>query len=327
MAIACEIVNFAPVLVFDDITSDLDEQVANEILGCLQVLSQRGHTVVASFQNPHMQAFEVFNSVVLMCNGRSIYSSTVDNICPFFCTHSAFNYSMPDTPSGGGGAHDVGKFLMDIASGTERPHGLRVAPEALDLQSSFESSQFFNKRIGSDSSWSAYDMVDLLPERAVSYWEVLCDFNTGHVCQQSAIQFKRAVYLKLRERSIMQKLLVASVTLSLVFGYVVFDMTSDYDYCMSLLGFPYPEVMTLTGCLYVFHVVPFGMQVLNAHIFHQKLNVFLFERRGKWASTVGYLFSSVIPEVFFAVSYVLVFSNIVYFMSSLNEGNNLWRND
>jgi hypothetical protein len=318
MAIACEIVNYAPVLVFDDITSDLDEQVANEILGCLQVLALRGHTVVASFQNPHTQVFDVFHAVVVMCNGRSIYSSSVENIYPYFCEHSTFRYSMPESSA----THtpDVGKFLMDIASGTERPHGQRFAPEAPELQASFEASSYFEKSIGSDNSFDKHHMISLLPEQAVSYGEVLCDFSLERVCKQSVIQFKRALYLKFRETAILKKLFMASIFLSCLFGYIVFDMTGSFDYCLSLLGFPYPEVMTLTGCLYVFHIVPFGMQVLNAHIFHQKLNVFLFERRGKWASTLGYLFSSVLPELFFSAFYVLIFSNIVYFMASLNEG-------
>lgn len=333
MVIACEIVNYAPVLLFHDITSDLDEQVTNEILACLEILAMRGHTVVASFENPPMQAFDVFQSVVAISNGRSIYSSAVENIYPFFCTTSVFGYSMPipeSTSASTGGrdknihAQDLGKFLMDIASGTERPHGRRVAPEPAELQIEFEASEYFDKSIGSDSTWDTHNMLSLLPDQEVSYTSVFCNFDVSQILQQSAIQFKRALYLKCRETAILKKLLLASIILALVFGYLVFDMTSSFDYCLSLLGFPNTEVMTLTGCLYVFHVVPFGMQVLNAHIFHQKLLVFLFERKGKCVSTVGYLFASVLPELLFALSYVLIFGNIVYFMSSLNEGKSCY---
>jgi hypothetical protein len=318
MAIACEIVCYAPVLVFDDITSDLDEHVSNEILECLSVLAMRGHTVVASFKSPHVQSFEMFHTVVLLSTGRSIYSSTVDNIYRYFCEDSKFKYSNPST--GDSHSEDVGRFLLDIANGTERPHGLRYPPCAADLHACFEASQYFPKSIGSDSSWDSHGIVSLLHDNSVSYLGVLLDCDWEVAVQQAWIQFKRALYLKFRETDILKKLFMASVILSLVFGYIVFDITSTFDYCMSLLGFPYPEVMTLTGCLYVFHVVPFGMSVVNAHVFHQKLQVFLFERRGKWVSTLGYLVSSVVPELLFALSYTAIYANIVYWMSSLNEG-------
>ena len=320
MVIACEIVNYAPVLVFHDITADLDEQVTSEILGCLQVLSLRGHTVVASFQNPHMQTFDFFQSVVVVSEGRSIFSSSVENIYPFYCTTSQFGYSLPEEMDASH-AQNVGMFLLDIASGTERPHGRRVAPNAVELQADFEASSYFQPKIGSDSTWDNHNIVALLPDQAVSYGDVFCDFDVDRLFQQSTIQFKRALYLKFRETEILKKLLLASFILATIFGYVVYDMGASVEYCLSLMGFPYTETMTLTGCLYVFHVVPFGMQVLNAHIFHQKLQVFLFERRGKWASTVGYLFASLLPEVLFASTYVLIFGNIVYFMASLSEGD------
>ena len=37
-------------------------------------------------------------------------------------------------------------------------------------------------------------------------------------------------------------------------------------------------------------------------------------------STLGYLVSSVVPELLFALSYTAIYANIVYWMSSLNEG-------
>ena len=320
MVIACEIVNYAPVLVFDDITADLDEQVAYEILRCLQVLASRGHTVIASFQNPQLQTFDVLHAVVVVRDGRSIYSSLVENIYSFFCEESVYSYSMPEDKS----VHDVGKFLMDIANGVERPHGQRYAPEAAQLQSSFEASKFFEKRIGSDSTYDNYQMVSVLPEKAVPYSETLCDFSVSRTLKQSIIQFKRAVYLKCRETGILKTLLGASIFLSCLFGYMVFDITSTFDYLLSLLGMPSAEVTTLTGCLYVFSIVPFGMQTLNAHIFHQKFNVFLFERRGKWVSSFGYFFASFIPEIVVSVACSLIFTNIVYFMVNLNEGRAHW---
>mmetsp|Transcript_20657 Transcript_20657/g.29655 ORF Transcript_20657/g.29655 Transcript_20657/m.29655 type:complete len:1397 (+) Transcript_20657:61-4251(+) len=309
LSIAVELINLPPVLIFDDPISDLDALVAHKVVECLVKFTEKGHTVVSSFAKPPGQVFNQFHKVVLISQGRSIYASSVRDIPEYF-TVSPLDYVMNEEV-------EVVDFLMDVADGVERPRAARYPIQPDVLQSKFESSRYFERtELGED-------VYSVLPKESVSgygYPQFLRDTWKRRLAGKTWIIFERAFYVKLKEYEVLKKSLKAGVGLGLFMGYFMWNMGQWGDYCLSLIGFPYNEVSTLAACLFIVAFILYGQQIINVHIICQKLNAFRNERAARCCPTLGFVLATILAEVIFVTFFALLFSNIVYWMSSLNSG-------
>jgi ABC-type multidrug transport system ATPase subunit len=311
IAIAVEIVSLPSVIVMEDITEGLDVVVSAEIVSTLATLASRGHTVVSSFAKIHPEEIDKFDKITLISKGYSIYSSSPQNVSPYF---SNINFEcLHDT--------DVAEFLLDVGNGTERPLGERRAVDASSLQAQFEESDFY-QQYRAASSGSGYSSPVLHVYHGG--FSISSDFVFG--LKNAFIVMERAWCLKFKEVEVLKKSFGASVFLSLFFGYFGWQLGSATEYTVGLIPFPYSEVSTTTSLMYICTAVQLGMQVLNVHIFYQKQKVFQYEREGGVVSLPSFIASSLITEIPLAAFFSFIFSTIVFFMVDLGSGldNYLW---
>ena len=307
LSIAVEFVALPPVLVLQDPTYDLDGVVSAKLVDCLLKFAEKGHTVVSSFPKPAANVFSQFHKVVVLSDGHTIYSAALDKL-EEYVSASPLNYQMSE-------GVEMIDFVMDIAGGVERPRGSRQAIPADQLQAHFSASTLFEPCVLHEA------IVSVLPKERVPYYgyqDMLLD--SWRLNDRTWVIFYRAFYVKLKETEVLRKSMAATLVLGLFMGYFMWNMGNFGDYTLSLLGAPYNEVSSLAACLFIIAFVIYGQQVMNVHIICQKLIAFRHERRARCTPTVGFLVATILAEAIYVTFFALLFSNITYWMSSLNSG-------
>ena len=109
LAIAEESVHNPKLLLLDQPTSDVGEEEGSLIVNTLREMVNNDRTVVASLAHPTIEAFNLFDTVLVLSKGCVIYSGRVDAAVQFFKS-SPFHFSNADY-------NNPADFLIDIANG------------------------------------------------------------------------------------------------------------------------------------------------------------------------------------------------------------------
>ncbi|CAF2120683.1 unnamed protein product [Rotaria magnacalcarata] len=86
-SIGMELVLSPNILFLDEPTTGLGASTASSIMKCLKDLSRRGRTIIFSIHQPRYSIFKLFDTVMLMCNGRCVYHGSAKGVVPYFSTH------------------------------------------------------------------------------------------------------------------------------------------------------------------------------------------------------------------------------------------------
>nr|DAD46025.1 TPA_asm: hypothetical protein HUJ06_004255 [Nelumbo nucifera] len=95
-------------LLLDEPTSGLDSTTAQQIVSTLWELSKGGRTVVLTIHQPSSRLFYMFDKVLLLSEGNSLYFGKGEDAMDYFSS-IGFAPSFPMNPS---------DFLLDLANGT-----------------------------------------------------------------------------------------------------------------------------------------------------------------------------------------------------------------
>jgi energy-coupling factor transporter ATP-binding protein EcfA2 len=203
LAIGMEIVSLPPLLVFDEPTRSLEPSVASEIFKSLKALAARGHIVVCGLYRPTASLFRYIDSVVVIAEGQSMFSSQVSNIVPFFST-AGYIYNKDV---------NVADFVLDIASGLERPGTSRNPPSVIALRESFEKSAYFSNSISGLNSVSALPRHGYLSDTFTV--KNLCNIYGGlkllfYRVMNTCTIVERSVLVKVRDRPTLMRSLFSA---------------------------------------------------------------------------------------------------------------------
>jgi hypothetical protein len=245
----------------------------------------------------------------LVSNGRTIYAAPSEGIVKYFTSNPLFYRKTEDS--------DVVDFIFDIANGTERPHGSRKAPTSDDLQRHFQNSSLYPSEMV-DTGFK----LSTLPASGVSNYGY---FSTSkeeflNTYKSSWTVIERALHIKFKEYEVLKKSLISSIFIALFMSYFLYNQGNFGNYTMSLLSFPYAKVTNISACMFLMIAVVFLQQILNVHILCQKIQVFRYERSAKCTPTLMFFLAAFISEIPFTVFFAMIFSNITYFLASLNTG-------
>ena len=94
-SIACELISDSAVIVLDEPTSGMDSLTSFIIVGFLRDLAREGKTVLLTIHQPNSEIFALFDSLLLLVEGRLIFHGSAaaaeryfaDNfglVCPEF---------------------------------------------------------------------------------------------------------------------------------------------------------------------------------------------------------------------------------------------------
>lgn len=73
------------VLFMDEISNGLDTSTTFQIVTCLRQLAHvTGSTILVSLLQPAPETFDLFDDIILMAEGKTIYHGPRDNVLQFF---------------------------------------------------------------------------------------------------------------------------------------------------------------------------------------------------------------------------------------------------
>ncbi|KAI3917279.1 hypothetical protein MKX01_000056 [Papaver californicum] len=94
-------------LLLDEPTSGLDSTAAHRLVLTLGSLASKGKTIITSMHQPSSRIYQMFHSVLVLCEGRCIYFGKGSNAMDYF-TSIGFSPSFQMNPA---------DFLLDLANG------------------------------------------------------------------------------------------------------------------------------------------------------------------------------------------------------------------
>ena len=316
LRLAADICLMPSIIILEEPIVGLDFGVALDLMKRLKSLADLGRTVVCSFSKPDSQTFELFDDVVLVVEGRTIFTGKKENIIPHF-TSKVMGYTYSPEVS------NVTEFIMDVALGIERPTGHRSAVTPYDMQQNFLSSDFHSSNLSAKLDLS--ECTKLLPAvRVTPYLDLILKTRKRALWRRIYVAWERAIVTKFSEFAVLRKSLISAIVPALLIGYFLYgqgNLDKKHDgYTMSLFNLPYNETTNVASNIFIANAYSFVTQVLNVHIIVQKMKVFRFEQRSGLMSGGVFFISTFLAESVFSVFYNSVFSSIVYYMMDLGSG-------
>lgn len=107
VSIAHEMLINPSLLILDEPTSGLDATAAYRLVSTLGSLAQKGKTIITSVHQPSSRVFQMFNSVLVLSEGRCLYFGRGNEAMNYF-ESVGFSPSFPMNPA---------DFLLDLANG------------------------------------------------------------------------------------------------------------------------------------------------------------------------------------------------------------------
>ncbi|CAF4968382.1 unnamed protein product, partial [Rotaria sp. Silwood1] len=118
--IAMELVLSPKILFLDEPTTGLDASTACDVMKCLKNLSRNGCTIVFSIHQPRQSIFELFDTVLLLSNGRIVYLGPSNSLHTYFIDHG-FPYRESNNPA---------DFVLDLLIQEARNDRIKTLYEA-----------------------------------------------------------------------------------------------------------------------------------------------------------------------------------------------------
>lgn len=121
IAIAQELLGSPEVLVLDEPTTGLDASLALELVNILRDVARKTHkTIVASVHQPRQRAFELFDSLVLLYQGRIIYHGPANQALNWFGSFGLKQHERSSVPD----------FLLEVATNESDIHNFETEQRA-----------------------------------------------------------------------------------------------------------------------------------------------------------------------------------------------------
>jgi ATP-binding cassette subfamily G (WHITE) protein 2 (SNQ2) len=154
LSIGVEMVHLPKMLFLDEPTTGLDSASANEVVSVLRILTNQHRTVICTIHQPSAKCFSMFDKVLLLGEGRTIYFGAMKEMQSYFmnCVYQ-FPYKE---------GRNVADYMADIGSGTSMngvgDHGVVTVSQLVEM---YEGSDLYLKLES--------DLVKLLKEDEANY--------------------------------------------------------------------------------------------------------------------------------------------------------------
>nr|GME05617.1 ABC transporter G family member 25 [Ipomoea batatas] len=130
VSIAHEMLINPSLLILDEPTSGLDSTAAFRLVSTLRSLAQKGKTVLTSVHQPSSRVYQMFSSVLVLSEGRSLYFGKGNEAMSYF-ESVGFSPSFPMNPA---------DFLLDLANGVWQHDGVVSEKERPSVKQKLVSS-------------------------------------------------------------------------------------------------------------------------------------------------------------------------------------------
>jgi hypothetical protein len=261
--------------------------------------------VICSLSKPSFEVFKQLDEIVLLSDGYSIFSGPPRLIESHFCDKNMGYSKQPSV--------DLVDFLLDIASGVERPINQRNAEHQSVMQKKFEISGHFD-------SPETNSVISAFSPSFFKFWGYSRIDNFSDYMYRSYVIIERGLYTKIKDFEIIKVSAAGSILIALLLGYLQYNDGQFGYYCQSFLGLPYVETCNLTSLMFFIGMFSYGLHVIQLHVICQKVQLFRYELSSGCCTIGAFLLSTFIAELPFSILNMLLFGNILYWLVGINLG-------
>ena len=264
----------------------LDAYSAFQTVQTLKNLAKSGRTVIISIHSPRSEIWSLFDGVVLLAKGATLYSGPADKAESYF---KSVGHEIPPFVN-------PAEFLVDLA--------------AIDSRSA-EAEQYSLALFGTlKSSWKAKEMLDSSSESKPSIHSSveLSRAQGVKFSRQLMVMARRSAKTTLRDPMGMAGCICQALFMGLVYGWVFFQLGKDEA-----------GIRSREGAIYIAVYQSYLMLMLEVYRLTIDIRLFDMERSDGVVGVLGFLLGRRLAKLLEDLPVPIIFSSIFYFMVGLRS--------
>jgi ABC-type multidrug transport system ATPase subunit/ABC-type multidrug transport system permease subunit len=150
LSIAIELVHLPDVIFLDEPTSGLDSSMSLEVISSVKEIVGSQRLCISTIHSPSPETFALFDQLILLSDGRVIYSGRVDEAIPYFCSSAlGYYYVSGENPA---------EFVIAVCNGKLPPQNSDLPRSAVELELLFAQTPISQQEEeGRSANFSATD--------------------------------------------------------------------------------------------------------------------------------------------------------------------------
>ncbi|KAI8778899.1 ATP-binding cassette sub-family G member 2-like isoform X2 [Biomphalaria glabrata] len=310
--IGMELIISPPVLFLDEPTTGLDANTANTVLLFLKRLSRHGRTVIFSIHQPRYSIYRLFDSLMLLSQGHTVYHGPSHEALEFFTSQGYVCQEHNNPPD----------FFLDVINGDPTTFGRNAISLEKEIESDFENAaqsqhdklvegfrnSIWNKNLqeeakGIYSTFEARGGLKGERHEAVNY--ATSFFN------QMVVVARRALINLIRNPQTSILTVATSIVFSVIIGAIYWQVSDD----------PIKGFKDRSGVLFFLIMNQLFFNMSAVEVFINERKIFMHENvSGFYRVSVYFLVKVIFDIIPLRMVPVIVLSVIVYFAVGLNPG-------
>jgi ABC-type multidrug transport system ATPase subunit len=235
LSIAVEIVSLPNLIFLDEPTSGLDSTMALEVITAVRKLADESRTCIATIHQPSPEVFELFDKVVLLCDGRLVYYGPSKLVVDYFSS-AALNYYFED---GGNPA----EFIIDIGEGIIKPVNRAKPYTVEELGELYLSSKYryvppSQEALQSGQNTADKSAKDRSRRHATTNWT------------QFKLLTERNVLATVRDIPEISAQLGKNIIVGLLIGVIFYNQGHTTTPLFNAFGIPNPQVQNVSSLMF-----------------------------------------------------------------------------
>ncbi|RYH28500.1 ATP-binding cassette domain-containing protein [archaeon] len=316
LSIAVEIVSLPDVIFLDEPTSGLDSLIALEVMQAVRKLANQNRTVVSTIHQPSPLVFDLFDTVMLIAEGRMVYYGSVQQVVPYF-TSLGYAYDLGENPA---------EYIIEISQNAKLSSTLgRMS--VMELERQFLTSELV-VQVNTQKFIAGVARTAIEGEQQDNKSKRL------HATTKYT-QFKMLIHRDLlsitRDTHAIVALVSKNFIVGLLIGIVFFQQVKVTTPLFNVYGVPEPEVTNISALIFfgMMHTMVSNAEaiphlVTKSLVFRREINAFAYSVSPYWLShvltvipllLVGFMTFAV--STYFLVSFPLAFSYMFYFLTMM----------
>ncbi|KAI4204700.1 MAG: hypothetical protein LQ350_001015 [Teloschistes chrysophthalmus] len=282
------------VLFLDEVTTGLDAASAFQLIKTLKLLANKGRTIIVTIHQPRSEIWGLFDHLVLLSGGATVYSGLAKNCLPHF---ESLGYSLPAFVN-------PAEFLVDLAAhdirSPELEHESSARVQLLKQAWSSSSHDIRASRVTNEKIRVQPTSIDDHAIRGSSY-----------LGRQISVLTARTFKITYRDPMGMAGSLIEALSMAIITGWIFYNLDG------SLSG-----MRSRQGALYTAAALQ-GYLILLFEIYRLTIDIELFDREyvEGVVSVPAFLISRRLARVFMEdLPVPLLYSIIFYFMVGFDPG-------
>ena len=299
-SIGVQLISNPTVFFLDEPTSGLDSFQAQSVMEAMSGLSRTGKLVIAVIHQPRSSIFDMFDRLLLLSEGRTIYEGSAKASNQYFASRG---FSCPEQ-------FNPSDYFLDIASPDTRTKGAMMESEEriqklddLWVQESArkDRGQGSPQRGGDGNDTAGFDVYPVVAESALTFRRFFRNFQL--LCWRTVSEQTREI-----------PTIVIRLGITVIFSLIIAGMYEN-------VGYTQKAINNRTGLLFVISINQ-GFNALMAvlNVFPKEKLIVSRERSANAYDVFSYFCAKFLCELPLNLLPCVMFGSILYWIVGLNPG-------